>query len=74
MQDIIIQTQLPEKRKRTKTKFPDELSCDEIIGETSNDKFRIKVFIVIMDNVTYNIEYQFNAHKELYLDLLCFNL
>ena len=72
MQDIIIQTQLPEKlnrKKKKKKKLSDELSCDEIIGETSNDKFRINFFTVIMDNVINNIEYRFNTHKELYLDL-----
>ena len=59
--------------KKKKTKLFDELSCDEIIGETSNDKFRINFFTVIMDNVINNIEYRFNAHKELYLDLQFFN-
>lgn len=73
VQDIIIQTELPKIRLRKKKKLPGELPNDEIVGETLNDRFRISVFNRIMDNIIINIEHRFDEHKDLYLDLQCYD-
>lgn len=73
MEDIYIESELPTKRIRTIKKMPGELASDAKIGSSSEDRFRIKVFNVIIDKISQSIETRFINQKNLYMDLACFD-
>lgn len=73
MEDIYIESELPSKRIRTIKKMPVELASDATLGSSSEDRFRIKVFNVVMDKIGQSTETRFVNQRNLYLDLTCFD-
>ncbi|KAJ8886749.1 hypothetical protein PR048_012961 [Dryococelus australis] len=63
------QLQISCKRVRKIKKIPGELVDDEETSVTEEDKFRIKVFNVIIDKLNKSMTNRFADNKNLYLDL-----
>ncbi len=40
---------------------------------SSEEKFKVRVFCLIMDEINESINIRFSEQKDLYLDLACFN-
>ncbi|XP_054259308.1 uncharacterized protein LOC128984050 [Macrosteles quadrilineatus] len=73
LSNIYIETSLKETRRRKLKKLPGEEANDEIVGSSPEDKFRIEIFIRIVDTLIHTMENRFLVHKQLYLDLAWFD-
>lgn len=70
--DIEVEEQLPIRRKRFIKRMPGELAQDEYIIDDI-DRFRVMTFNYTLDTILKSIETRFLMHKELYLELECFD-
>ncbi|KAJ8879415.1 hypothetical protein PR048_020023 [Dryococelus australis] len=72
-ENIYLELELSSKRVRKIKKMPGELADEEETAVTEEDKFRIKVFNVIVDKLNQSMTNRFADHKNLYLHLSCFD-
>lgn len=70
-----IEMELPQKRARAVKRIHGQTTeyQDAFKNSSVEEKFRIKVFNVIMDTITSTIQTRFADQKTLYLDLACFD-
>nr|CAD7443921.1 unnamed protein product [Timema bartmani] len=73
VESLCIDSELPRKRLRKVKKMPGEMAEDGEIGSSEEDRFRIKVFNIVVDKLSQSIKTRFADQKNLYLDLACFD-
>ncbi|KAJ8876294.1 hypothetical protein PR048_024204 [Dryococelus australis] len=73
-ENLYLELELQSKRVRKIKKIPGELADDEESAITEKNKLRIKVFNCIIDKRNQSMRSRFDDHKNLYLDLSCFDL
>lgn len=74
--NILIDTDFPVMRQRTKKKLPGELSNDEI--SVINDmgplkKFEIECYKIIINQVIQSLDLRFSKHEDIYKDFCYFD-
>jgi len=70
--DIEIEEELPIRRKKTTKRMSEELAHDAYIIDEI-DRFRVTIFNYTLDTILKSVETRFLLHKELYLELECFD-
>ena len=69
LQEIAIETGLPERAVSRKKVMPGELARDEIADHSTVKRFEINVYNVVYDTTLQSIQKRFAGHKDLYQDL-----
>ena len=64
-QDVCIEEELPEKGKVKPKKKSGEVADHEELSDTEKDKFRIRTFNKVMDQIVSSLDSRFSANKNL---------
>ncbi|XP_047129351.1 uncharacterized protein LOC124809338 [Hydra vulgaris] len=68
-----VKIELPAKRKRKTPKMLDEYTVDERDESKALEHFKIHTYNVVMDQVVQSLESRFTSHRQLYMDMVCFD-
>lgn len=66
---VIVQSELPQPRIRKKKKNFDENCADELTNANVVDKFRIKVFQCVVDQIISSLTNRFSINKHIIADI-----
>lgn len=68
-----VETELPVKRKRKTPMMVHEHTVDERDASEALEHYRIHTYNAVMDQVVQSLESHFTSHRQLYMDMACFD-
>ncbi|XP_004207885.1 uncharacterized protein LOC101235251 [Hydra vulgaris] len=68
-----VKIKLPAKRKRKTPTMLDEHTVDERNESKALEHYKIHTYNVVMDQVVQSLESRFTSHRQLYMDMACFD-
>ncbi|XP_047132607.1 uncharacterized protein LOC124811291 [Hydra vulgaris] len=68
-----VKIELPAKRKRKTPTMLDEHTVDERDESKALEHYKIHTYNVVMDQVVQSLESRFTSHRQLYMDMACFD-
>ncbi|XP_004209165.1 uncharacterized protein LOC101237930 [Hydra vulgaris] len=68
-----VRIELPAKRKQKTPTMLDEHTVDERDESKALEHYKIHTYNVVMDQVVQSLESHFTSHRQLYMDMACFD-